>query len=509
MHFLKKENIMAKSFLRVINLSFSYQSATEELFSEINLTLTQGWTALAGPNGAGKTTLLKLLSGELTPQTGGIEKPGEVYYCPQRTDSPPPTFEDLLYAFDGRAGKLISSLELDYDWPGRWDSLSHGERKRAQIATAIWLDPPVLAIDEPTNHLDEEARQMISRALESFDGIGLLVSHDRELGDRLCSRTIFVEPPGLIERAGGVSQAMEQLEQEELQRRREYNSTKDEIRRLSNEARRRQKLAEGAKSRVSKKGLALKDHDGRAKRDLARLSGKDGVGGKLLANMQGRVEQAEAKLQSISLKKEYKGGIWIEAEQSRKHFLYRREESTLNFAGEGVLELPSLEIKATDKIALTGPNGGGKSSLLKEIVENIGLQPEKLLYLPQELKAEASVKVLEEIKRLPDKLLGRLLNIVSRLGSQPRRLLETAEPSPGEMRKLLLALGITRSPYLIIMDEPTNHLDLPSIGALEELLNGCPCALLLVSHDKRFVKKTTEIAWRLERKEKEVYRLVI
>jgi ATPase subunit of ABC transporter with duplicated ATPase domains len=89
------------------------------------------------------------------------------------------------------------------------------------------------------------------------------------------------------------------------------------------------------------------------------------------------------------------------------------------------------------------------------------------------------------------------MNIVSRLGSRPQRLLETTEPSPGEVRKLLLALGITRAPHLIIMDEPTNHLDLPSIQCLEAALRECPCGLVLVSHDQYFLDRLTTIRWHI------------
>ncbi len=89
------------------------------------------------------------------------------------------------------------------------------------------------------------------------------------------------------------------------------------------------------------------------------------------------------------------------------------------------------------------------------------------------------------------------MTAVSRLGSRPASLLGSDEPSPGELRKLLLGLGIARQPYLIIMDEPTNHLDLPSIECLEEALADCPCGLLLVSHDKQFLKRLTRIRWHI------------
>jgi ATPase subunit of ABC transporter with duplicated ATPase domains len=95
------------------------------------------------------------------------------------------------------------------------------------------------------------------------------------------------------------------------------------------------------------------------------------------------------------------------------------------------------------------------------------------------------------------------MTVISGLGSRPERLLESHEPSPGETRKLLLAMGVVRQPYLIIMDEPTNHLDLPSIELLEQALSECPCALLLVSHDKRFLEATTYRRWEILQGERE------
>ena len=102
-----------------------------------------------------------------------------------------------------------------------------------------------------------------------------------------------------------------------------------------------------------------------------------------------------------------------------------------------------------------------------------------------------------QMRTLGNEQLGHLMTIVSRLGSRPQRLLETMDPSPGEVRKLLLALGITRAPHLIIMDEPTNHLDLPSIHCLETALQECPCALVLVSHDQYFLDRLATIRWHI------------
>lgn len=90
-----------------------------------------------------------------------------------------------------------------------------------------------------------------------------------------------------------------------------------------------------------------------------------------------------------------------------------------------------------------------------------------------------------------------MMTMVSRLGSRPESLLQTQLPSPGETRKLLLALGMAREPYIIVMDEPTNHMDLPSVHCLETALAECTCALLLVSHDRRFLRRLVTLEWRI------------
>ena len=118
--------------------------------------------------------------------------------------------------------------------------------------------------------------------------------------------------------------------------------------------------------------------------------------------------------------------------------------------------------------------------------------------MPQEVDARMARAILDEARTLPRQQLGHVMNLVSRVGSRPERLLESRQPSPGELRKLLLALGMARSPHLIVMDEPTNHLDLPSIDALEKALADCPCGLLMVSHDQRFLGRLTEQSWHIE-----------
>lgn len=490
---------MSYAFLNFKHLSFTYDSMTHPMFLDLNLQFNSGWTGVVGANGTGKSTLMKLAAGIIPPDSGKIEASGEVLYCEQRTDDRPAELEELLNDFSGRAQALVSRLRLCHDWPERWDTLSHGERKRAQIAVMLYMQPEVLALDEPTNHIDEQTRNMLIAALKTYRGVGLLVSHDREMLDMLCSQCLFIDPPDIVLRPGGVSEGM-------TQERLELNAARDEddrIKRQENhlkaEKQRRHELAEQAMAKNTKSGLSSKDHDQRDKIRLGRITGKDAVGTHFEEQMAGRLKQVEKARAAIHVKKEYETGIWLEdGGFSKRSALFRLPSGSISLGPERVLEFPELVMSPQDHIALTGPNGGGKTTLLRHILQHLNLEADRLVTVPQEITADESQEILAQVKKLPNDQLGRLMQTISRLGSRPQRLLESDMPSPGEIRKLLLALGITRGPHLIVMDEPTNHMDLPSILCLEEALSQCPCGLLLVSHDRRFLKAVTTIEWNID-----------
>jgi ATPase subunit of ABC transporter with duplicated ATPase domains len=514
---------MSSAQLVFNDVEYAWPGMTSPLFTGLTVQFPAGWTGIVGANGAGKSTLQQIAVGQLVPQQGAVHRTGTALCVVQRTDTLPENFEDFIWAPDALAIK--SRLRIGDDWAeaDRWPTLSHGERKRAQIGVALWLEPEILALDEPTNHIDADARRLLVQVLKEFAGIGLLVSHDRDLLDELCTHCLMLDPPGAVLRPGGVTAALAQQETDERALQNENETLRRTATRLRAEAQRRRVMADqkAAATRSSKhKKIPAHDHDGRAMRNLAKLTGKDAWAGKLAGQMTRRAGKIETQRSGLRLHKHYETGIWVDgASCLPRDFLLRLPAGELPLGaplpgvaagggggegsgeertGCGTLRFPDLAIGGTDRIALTGANGLGKSTLVRHILSRLDIPGERLVSIPQEITAEESRVLLENVKRLPGDKRGRVMTTISRLGSRPARLLESELPSPGEVRKLLLALGIVRSPHLIVMDEPTNHMDLPGILCLEEALAGCPCAMLLVSHDRPFLEKIAYRYWHIE-----------
>lgn len=486
------------TFCSVSNLCFTYPQQSAPLFRGLSFSLPAGWTGIVGANGSGKSTLARLLVGELAPEEGAVKAPAGCHYCPQECEDRPESLSELLASPDWRGIRAVRLLGIEQDWPDRWAALSFGERKRAQLALALSLDPGLLVLDEPTNHLDGEAARWLRSALSDYRGIGILISHDRDLLDSLCERCLFIDDHRVALRPGGVSAGLREAERERESARRERELARDELGRLRREAHARRALADSADSRLSGRRLSPKDRDGRGKLKLARLTGKDAVGGRLLRQMERRIEAAEARLSQARAPSEPSLGITFDVREARRNLLFRLRAGEIALGGTRTLEIPEVAMSPGDRIALVGPNGAGKSTLVRAIVAAVGdAAPVRPLYLPQELSRERCDELARRLDALDSKGRGEVLSAVKRLGSDPERLLESARPSPGEARKLFLALALSEGTELILLDEPTNHMDLPSILCVEEALAACSASLLFVTHDLRFAERLATIRWRI------------
>ncbi|MBR3316364.1 MAG: ABC-F family ATP-binding cassette domain-containing protein [Atopobiaceae bacterium] len=488
--------------LNLSSIEYAYPTAAQPALRGVSATFPQGWTGIVGDNGSGKTTLALVACNILRPDAGFVSPPLISLYCAQDATNPPSNLEDFALAYDGRAVRLRRDLVIEDDWPWRYETLSGGQQKRLQVACVLWAEPDVLAVDEPTNHVDTATKRAISAALKQFGGVGLLISHDRELLDVLCSQCLFVSDGTVTMRPGSYTQASSQAARERAAATHAREQAKKERARIERETQRRREEASRAAGKRSLRGVDKHDGDARHKRRVAVVSGKDGQAGRLSSRMEGRLKNASAKLAATRVEKRYDADIWLDASPSRRKVLLRMEPQLLALGGEAqngeVLSIPALHIGNTDHIGLTGNNGTGKTTLVKRIVANLS-PGTRTLYIPQEPNEAQRTSAVATLRDLPSNKRGRALSIVAQLNSEPERILEGGDISPGEMRKLMLALGILDEPELIIMDEPTNHLDIGSTEALERVLAAYPGALLLVSHDTALIEAATQILWHIER----------
>ena len=466
------------------NVTYTYPSALEPVLDNVSATFPSGWTGLLGDNGCGKTTLAKIACGIIKPDSGTVARVPFAAFCAQEADVEPEAVFGFAADFGREARELRAALRIEDDMPWRFRELSCGEQKKIQIAVALWQRPDAIVLDEPTNHIDCDARELIASVLARYRGVGILVSHDRELLDAIADRCASFESGHVVVRPGGFSAAHAQAEIERTAAVRERKAAKDSLARLAAEKNARAREADRANARMSKRNIAVKDHDAKGRIDLARVSGQDGVRGRLSAQMDARLAAA---------RKRYDGELWLDALPSERKTLLRIDEASIP-CGEGSLFVPRLFVGNTDHIGIVGPNGAGKSTLVEHLLSQLAGDIPALV-VAQEPDEDAQAGAIRRARALSDADRGRVLSTVAQLNSDPDRILEGGRTSPGEMRKLMIALGLLDRPQIVVMDEPTNHLDLHSVEALGRALAAYPGALVLVSHDRPFLDECTSRTW--------------
>lgn len=481
--------------LRVQRLSFAFSDRT--LLDDLTFHLTRtpgtsGWTGLVGANGSGKTTLLRLLLGELKPTSGQLKLEPDgarVRWCPQRVEEKDAELDSFAWASDGLARQLHGKLRLKPELLERWPTMSPGERKRWQLGAALWSEPEVLLLDEPSNHLDGEGLALLRGALREFGGIGVIVSHDRALLDDVTNATLRLDGGEARLWNHPFSTARELWLEEEHERREHQREAR---RRLQQQERKldaaKRTLASAERSRSA--GYRMKSkYDGDART----------MGADLKAQYAERAHTAKAKriARQADVVRDALEQLEVRDEAGQALFLRYEpcpHQTVVQFEGRVVEADVALQVKRDEHTWIRGRNGAGKTTLLRAALEACRVPEEKRLVLPQELTQAETLADLELVRALPNDERGRVLQLVHALGVEPDDLLRTHAPSPGEARKLRLALGLGRHCWLAVLDEPTNHLDLPAIERLEAALRDFPGALLLVTHDEKLGASVTSRA---------------
>jgi ATPase subunit of ABC transporter with duplicated ATPase domains len=460
------------------------------------------WVGVVGANGSGKTTLLRLLAGEVPPTAGAIDVHSDLppRLVPQEVDEAASDVHAFAADWDGASLRLRRRLALDVDdldpVVGRgWSALSPGLRKRWQVAAALAARPDVLLLDEPTNHLDAGSRELLLSELERFRGLGLVVSHDRLVLERLTSRTLRVHAGGIELHAGPYGAASARWAAAAAAGRREHDRARREVRRerrLLADVRRDRHGAEAGPRGDRRRAGAGQPDAREAGRKFAAQKAEAALA-RRVGQQHARLERAAAGLDAVEVTRDHTGPVTFSHRPTGRRVLAAVRGVVCHAGGEVLLEDVDVVLGRRDRVHLAGGNGAGKTSLLHALLEDLVASGRTAALLPQELADPGAV--LASVRRLDPDRRGRLLGTLATLGVDPDRLLASDDLSPGEARKLALAHLLLDEASVLVLDEPTNHLDLPSIERLQEALAGWAGALLLVTHDDGLAAATTSTRW--------------
>ncbi len=471
------------SSLRLADVTFAWPHQSS-LIESCTLDLSAGWSALVGPNGAGKSTLLGLVDGSLAPQSGVVETGGLTIARCHQSPARSADVEEFANAWTADALRWMSLFEIDPEEFWQWEVLSPGERRKWQIAAAVYRDPGILLLDEPTNHLDLEGRTTLARALRAYEGIGLVVSHDRAFLDELCSTTVRVKGGRVRCYPGGYSSARELWLAEELRELERLESAQDAVRQARDVVRaesRRHAAAVGSLSAGSRMS-SRRDSDARstARKERARRAEASIARNRGVARAE--LSRLETTLDAIARPGASSRPIFVETDPARRSPLLVLDVPTLQAGSRALAHDLRLVLEPTGRIWLTGPNGCGKSTLLRVLRDAWDLAPERLLFLPQTIDEEVA---RDRFETLDAAARQRALHVGAAILLDVDAVLSGLPLSPGETRKLALAVGFAAEPWLLVLDEPTNDLDVEAIERLEAALADYPGALLMVTHDLR------------------------
>ena len=492
--------------------------AGEVLFDNINLQVDErDRIALVGKNGAGKSTLLKILVGEEEPTSGEINKKKDISlsYLAQdsRFESENTIYDEMLHVFDDlrRTEKQLRQMELemgeksgadldklmsDYDrlsenfrqaggftyeadirailngfkfdesmWQMKIAELSGGQNTRLALAKMLLEKPNLLVLDEPTNHLDIETIAWLENYLVNYSGALIIVSHDRYFLDKVATITLDLTKHSLDRYVGNYSRFVVLKEQKLATEVKNYEKQQKEIAALEDFVNRNLVRASTTKRAQSRR--------------------------KQLEKME-RLDKPEAGKKAANMT--------FQSEKTSGNVVLTVENAAIGYDGEILSGPINLDLRKMNAVAIVGPNGIGKSTFIKSIVDQIpfikgekrfGANVEVGYYDQIQSKLTPSNTVLDELwndfKLTPEVEIRNRLGAFLFSGDDVKK--SVGMLSGGEKARLLLAKLSMENNNFLILDEPTNHLDIDSKEVLENALIDFDGTLLFVSHDRYFINR--------------------
>ena len=508
--------------LQVNGLSKLY--GAETILANIKLEVqTKDRIALVGRNGAGKSTLLKIIAGELSHDGGEIIKPKDVSigYLAQNTGletsltiwdemltvfthlqqmetklrrleqemgkeenfSNEATYERLLadydqlqlnykdqggYQYEADIRSILSGLGFPVETHQTTIStLSGGQKTRLALGKLLLTKPDLLILDEPTNHLDIETLTWLEQYLQGYPGAILIVSHDRYFLDKLVTQVYEISNKESRRFVGNYSKYLDlksALYEQEMKR---YEKQQDEIAKLED---------------FVQKNIARASTTKRAQSRRKQLDRME-----LLTRPLGDSKSAS---------------FHFDIEKQSGNDVLQVKDATIGYDEDPIIENVTMRLTRGDSVALVGPNGIGKSTLLKSIVNKLPLLNGDVsfgsnvsvgYYDQEQANLTSSKRVLNELwdeyPLQPEKEIRTILGNFLFTGDDV--LKPVSSLSGGQKARLALAKLMMQKSNLLILDEPTNHLDLNSKEILENALIDYPGTLLFVSHDRYFINRVT------------------
>ena len=535
------------SLLQAFDLAKRYGDVL--LFEGVQLILNAGdRVGLVGPNGCGKTTLLRVLSGRESADAGSVRRApphARVGYLPQVTTFGPgdrvrdalverhaPNPDALAARVEELAAQMASAegaelqrvqhayaeaLEalaqaeelpehqmeqvlagldlghLDSDAP--IDRLSGGEQTRLGLARLLLQRPDVLLLDEPTNHLDIDGLEWLERYLQAHRGAALVVSHDRTFLDRTVTRILEMSPEtrAVREYAGDYTAYTEQKAREQAAHEQAYREQQERIAQLESAVRGLEGQARSIESET------IHYHYRKIAKKVARQAV---VRRRRIERMLSDEERVEKPRQSWKMKLEF-----VETPPSGQEVL-RLDGIAKGYGGRTLFAGVNLLLRRGERVALVGPNGCGKTTLLRLITGEEAPSAGSVTlgagvrwgYLAQGHDTlDPRLTPYETVRRaapLDETDARRFLHLFLFAGDEV--FLPVGNLSSGERARLALATLVLQGCNLLILDEPTNHLDIPSRERFEEALDGFEGTVLAVSHDRAFIASQADGLWAVE-----------
>lgn len=480
------------SLIQVSHLTFAYEGSYDPIFEDVSFQIDTDWKlGFTGRNGRGKTTFLNLLQNKYE-YGGHISADVDFEYFPfpvnDKEQNTLDVVEEIVPDFaQWELLRELSLLQVAEDVLYRpFGSLSNGEQTKVMLAALFLMENRFLLIDEPTNHLDIEARELVSRYLNAKKGF-ILVSHDRAFLDHCVDHILSINKTDIEIQKGNFSSWWENKQRQDNYELAENERLRKDVKRLAEASKRTNSWShEVEKTKNGTRNSGSKVDKGYVGHKAAKMMKRSKS---LEQRQQNTIEEKSSLLKNLETSESLK----ISVLPYHKRLLVELENAAVYYGERQACPQVSFTIEQGERIALSGSNGSGKSSLLKLICgEDIrytgtfrkGSQL-KISYVSQDTShLQGLLSDYAQERGIDESLFKAILRKLDFSRTQFEK--DIADFSGGQKKKVLIAGSLCEKAHLLVWDEPLNFIDVVSRMQIEELLLEHSPTILFVEHDREF-----------------------